>query len=172
MIAIAKPSFIVEIGVHQGIRAAMMVSEALKHNSEVLYVGYDVFDTKDTAFHEAAFNGKGIVGDADARANLREVKGSFTYQFVIGDTRETLHDTSVIADFVFIDGDHRVEVIQADYEAVKDSRVIVFDDYYTGGPDTEIVGCNKVVEQLNFTLVPQRDPVRGGGFTQLAVVQK
>lgn len=167
-----KPRSIVEIGVHRGARSAAMMAEAMRYG-EVVYVGYDVFDTKDRSFHEAAFNKKGIARERDAEAALLGVgvpKGAFS--FVVGDTSETLHGKNVCADFVFIDGDHRVEVIAGDYEAVKSSKVVVFDDYYTEGPDIDRVGCNKVLEGLDFELLPEKDAVSGGGYTQLAVVRK
>ena len=57
------------------------------------------------------------------------------------------------------------------YDAVKKSKVIVFYDYYTDGPDTSKVGCNQVVDALEFELLPIKDPVSGGGFTQLVVIR-
>ena len=57
------------------------------------------------------------------------------------------------ADFVWLDGDHRLESIRKDYEALKESKVIVFDDYYTNeehnGFHINEYGCNKIIEKFD-----------------------
>lgn len=175
-----KPKTIVEVGVAQGERAKVMVLRALQHRSDVHYVGYDVFETKNAAFHAAAFNKKKVAPVAECTRMMNDVTTAhpgFTFCFVIGDTRETLHGDRVMADLAFIDGDHRVEAIAGDYEALKGSRVVVLDDYYSaderGRPDTETVGCNRLVDRLNgaATILPAADPVRGGGRVQMVLVR-
>lgn len=156
-----QPKTIIEIGVHEGHRARRML-EVCKAS----YLGFDVFETKDPTFHVEAYNGKGIPSEQKARNLLKD----FDVEFIIGDTRETLHGKEFVADLVFIDGDHRVEVIKGDYEAVKGSKIVVFDDFYTGGPDITKVGCNLVVENLNYHLLPIKDPIIHGGYTQLCIV--
>jgi hypothetical protein len=43
-------------------------------------------------------------------------------------------------------------------------------DYYTGGIDTERMGCNKLLKGLKHEILPEKDPVRGGGFVQMVRV--
>lgn len=50
-----------------------------------------------------------------------------------GTTEETLWGKSFQADLVFIDGDHRLESITKDFESLKNSKLIVLDDYYING---------------------------------------
>ena len=47
---------------------------------------------------------------------------------------------------------------------------VFFDDYYTGGIDTKRMGCNRVVEALRHEVLPVKDPVKGGGWTQMVRV--
>ena len=82
----------------------------------------------------------------------------------------------------FIDGDHRVECIRADYEALKACPVGVFDDYYV--PDARGVtvdlakyGANAVVAELEHygakvEILPAADPCKHGGVIKLAVVRR
>ena len=162
IIAALKPKSIVEVGVHRGKRAAMLCLEALRHSSQVSYAGFDVFDT---------------LGDKFQAEALR-----FSYGFTVGDTRHTLHGKSVTADFAFIDGDHRVDAIRGDYEALKDCPVVVFDDYYRAGPngnlpDLSKYGANAVVDELiaqgkNVEILPTGDLCNHGAITYLAVVRR
>lgn len=176
-----NPSVIVEVGVHGAIRGARMV-EAGQGTS--LYIGYDVFETRDKDFQRSALNGKGVATEAVARQRLETVRRrrhGFAYRLVVGDTRETLHGTSVEADLVFIDGDHRVEAIEGDYRALMKSKVVVFDDYYRRDhsgrlPDLGRYGANRVVDGLaaegrRVEILPIADPTRDGGLSHLAVVR-
>jgi len=183
LVAQLKPRSIVEVGVHRGIRSQEMCLEALLHRPDVSYTGFDVFEHEDLEFHVAALNGKGICYEAQARAKLSAIAAAnlrFNYRLVVGDTRETLHSNPIKADFVFIDGDHRVEVIKGDYLALADSKCIVFDDYYTKGPKGELpdlsrLGANAVVDELRKTrkveILPMKDLCNHGAYTQLAVVR-
>ena len=176
-----KPKHIVEVGVHRGVRAALMMGEALRRSREVAYTGFDVFDTESPAFHEAALNGKGIVTQQEAASRLGLNTLRASVRFVVGDTRETLHKHPIAADFAFIDGDHRVEVIRGDAAAI-DAPVLVFDDYYKTGPggrcpDLTRYGANVVVEELaaagrRVEILPAGDLCKHGGIAHLAVVTR
>lgn len=106
----------------------------------------------------------------------------FSFELVIGDTRDTLHGKKVWADFAFIDGDHRVDAITGDYFALSDCDCIVFDDYYLPGPDGSIpdlehYGANQVVgglvgEVSKVEILPVGDVCKHGGVSHLAVVYK
>lgn len=182
-----RPRKIVEVGVHRAARAKLLCREALALSRAVHYVGYDVFETMDPSFHDAAMNGKGIPAEREARAALdaiaRENPGRFTYELRIGDTRQTLHGKLVHADLAWIDGDHRVEAILGDYLALRACPVIALDDYIeTGangeGPDLGQYGANEVVRriieagQARVTLLPARDLCRHGGYARIAVVER
>lgn len=174
-----KPRTIVEVGVHRGMRAALMARAALEHGP-VKYVGYDVFDTMGAEFQKAALNGKGEPTEAAARRRLDMVEGKFTYSFVIGDTRDTLHGHEVMADFAFIDGDHRVDAIAGDYAALASVPCVVLDDYYVADdqgniPDLTMYGANSIVDAAReagrrVEVLPAADGCNVGGKSHLAVV--
>lgn len=174
-----KPRVIVEVGVHKGIRARLMLKQALRHRSEVTYIGYDVFDTMGKKFQRQALNGKGMVAQVHAERLLETIKGA-THSFVVGDTRETLHGHIVDADFAFIDGDHRLEAIRGDFAALRNCRVVVFDDYFREGgtgpmPNIDVYGANRIIESLDpssVDILPISDDCRDGGVSHLAVVRK
>lgn len=173
-----KPRWIVEVGVARAERACAMIERALMHDAEVKYIGYDVFETKDAAFHAAAFNLKQVATRAEVATKLMAIQRrhrDFQFALRVGDTRDTLHGKAVVADLAFIDGDHRVEAIRGDYEALKGSSVVVLDDYYTaderGCPDIGRVGCNMLVDEICATLLPASDQVRDGGRVQMAVIR-
>jgi predicted O-methyltransferase YrrM len=166
----AKPQTIVEVGTHVGARAAMMCLQALQHGP-VHYIGYDLFDDATAETDAAEMNGKSRAPIDTARNRLTKIANGnpgFSYQLIKGNTRDTLHGHEVKADFVFIDGGHSVETIRGDYEAVKGSRVVVFDDYYTG-IDTDKFGCNSIVAGIPHRVLPAKDRVRGGGAVQMVV---
>lgn len=181
LIALFKPRTIVEIGTNRGDSAVAMCHEALKHRPEVHYRGYDVFDTKDHAFHQAAFNGKGAFSRAevhDRLASLQRHAASFSFELVEGDTNSTLHREAIRADFVFIDGDHRSDAIAKDYAAVADSEVVVFDDFYDPHSDVGSqligkIGCNRVVGELErVTILPLADEFPATGPIRMAVTTR
>lgn len=184
LVAQARPERIVEVGVHRGIRAAKMCRWAIdSHREPVTYTGFDVFDTVGEDFHAAALNGKGKPDREAAEDRLETVAGGgrLSWGFVVGDTRQTLHGTTVACDFAFIDGDHRVDAISGDAAAL-DCPLIVFDDYYLAGPngelpDLELYGANRVVDEyldagFSVELLPHRDRCDHGAYAVLAVVRR
>lgn len=173
----ARPRIIVEVGTHRAVRARLMIKRALRHRSEVRYIGYDVFETAGPEFHRAALNGKGVATAARAHRVLRNI--GVDYELIVGDTRKTLHGRMVAADFAFIDGDHRVDAIAGDFAALAACRMVVFDDYFRPGgtgtmPDLRCFGANAVVDALNpaqVDVLPIGDVCRDGGLSYLAVVR-
>jgi uncharacterized Rossmann fold enzyme len=115
-------------------------------------------------------NGKGA-GSIDAATQyLSEIDG-LTFEFIKGDTRKTLHGQDVRADFAFIDGGHSVETIRGDYEALKGSRMIALDDYYSGDYDPNTFGCNTLLENIPHEVLPEIEKTNHKGvFVQIAVV--
>lgn len=176
LIALYKPKTLVEIGTNAGERGLKMCEEALKHRRHVDYVGYDVFDSETDEFHTQAFNGKGFFARAGVEEKFAELgrhNTGFRFRLIEGRTDETLHNKPVRADFIFIDGDHRAEMIARDYQAVRQSKVTVFDDYY--GDDSPVdrtqIGCNSVVDRIKYSqILPIFDSFKHTGAIRMAVV--
>lgn len=183
LIAAIKPRTIAEVGVHRARRAVMLCRKALEYGP-VHYIGYDVFETKDAEFQADALNGKGIPLQAQARAELDALAAEFpgfSYELIVGDTRQTLQKNPTIVDFAFIDGDHRVEVIEGDYLALCGSRMVVLDDYYRASPkcalDLSKYGANTLVGDLignwhEAEILPVGDACNHGGIAHLVAVSK
>lgn len=172
-----KPETIVEIGVWNGVRAMEMATAALKYHPEVHYTGYDLFEEATAETDEFEFNKKAHNTIEVVRSRLvafASKNPGFTFDLVKGNTRETL--ATITVDFVYIDGGHSVDTIYSDYLGVEDSKVIVFDDYYSPDasgacPDLEKVGANKTVEFLGTyaRVLESTDVVTGGGIVHLAI---
>ena len=131
-----KPNTICEIGTHDGKSAVQFVDYCLKINPKLQYIGYDIFDSvrHDKQFHEKEINGKGAGSFKKAKSNLAHRQASnkkFKFQLHRGYTTDTLVKAEY--DFVYIDGGHSYETVKHDYNKVKNSTVIVFDDYQTSG---------------------------------------
>ena len=155
IIAEIKPRTIIEVGTNSGTRAELMIREASKHHSRVFYWGYDLFELATPDTDKAEMNGKtpavgGIVKD-------RLEKTGAEINVFPGNTRDTLHGKVAMADFAFVDGGHSVETIRGDYEALKNSRCIILDDYYTSGVDTTKWGCNSLVADIPHRVLPIED---------------
>lgn len=159
-----KPKTIVEIGTWTGKTAISMITRALKYN-DVHYIGYDLFEEASDNTDYEEFNVKKheffktVVEKFD---RLKSYESGFTYELYKGNTRKILKEHNV--DFVFIDGGHSVETIRNDYEKVKGSKVIVFDDYYLPDEEGNIVdiskyGANKIVDKLNRVEIVEQDNI-------------
>ncbi len=175
LIAKHKPKTILEVGTHKGIRAIRMCEEACRHGGHVHYLGFDVFDTMDEGFHTLVGNGKGAAAEQVVRKKLDGLKkkyDKFTYTLEVGDTQDTLHGCDLAYDFVFIDGDHRLEMIIRDYEAVKNSKLVVFDDYYTKSKEFDIAkyGCNGLIDKAKGKILPKKDNIDDRFTIQLAMI--
>jgi hypothetical protein len=172
MVRFARPETIIEVGTHSGKRAFLICAEAVKHRERVHYVGYDLFDLATDEINGREFNGKRRADEAAARERLDQIVKAcpgFSYHLVKGNTRDTLHGSTHCADFVFIDGGHSVETIRGDFDALKTSRVIALDDYYSGRIDTSKAGCNQILMGVPHVVLPHMD--RGPpGAVQIAAV--
>lgn len=179
IVSFCRPKTIIEIGTHKADRAVLMCREALKHHEEVHYLGYDLFEDATEETNKREMNGKGAGSLATSQRRLDDLKAEFpkfTFELVKGDTSKTLHGTDQWADFVFIDGGHSIETIRGDYEAVKGSRVIAFDDYYTSNSSEEYLeltsrfGCNQILADIPHEVLPREDRIKGGHGVQIAVI--
>lgn len=149
---LVNPKTFIEIGVAAGDNAVHL----LKNNNIERYDGYDVFDYSDKEFHKRAGNGKECLSENEIYTKLSKYCENVILHK--GMTSDTLWGKDICADMVWIDGDHRIEAIKKDFESVKRSKVIVFDDYYiTGehaGYTTDKYGCNHIVDPLDILITP------------------
>jgi len=128
------PLNICEIGTHNATSAIQFIDIIIplvpaKH--KLHYTGYDLFDDADDKLTEYEHNGKGPGSYKRAKHNLNhritKYKKKFSYTLVRGNTFETLTEQEF--DFVYIDGGHSYKTVMHDYDKVKNSKIIVFDDY-------------------------------------------
>lgn len=178
LIRIFRPRSIVEIGTFNGHNAICMLQAAHEYCEIPQYIGYDLFEDASAETDAAEFNVKQHHSRESVLAAIKVACPWADVNLIKGNTRQTL--TSVTADFAFIDGGHSIETIRHDYEALKHSGVIVFDDYYRVDgagqlPDITKWGCNYVVKDIPHAVIEADDMVRlvkGGpqsGWNGLAV---
>jgi predicted O-methyltransferase YrrM len=144
-----KPKTICEIGTNKGKRAFQMINAASEFNENIVYDGYDLFEESP----ETESNGKGF----DSVDNVRSKIVSSTWRkatinLTKGDTKKVFTEPKKY-DFVWLDGGHNIDTVEHDYNMVKESKVVVFDDYYMPDEngkilDIENVGCNKLIDKL------------------------
>lgn len=139
-----QPKKICEIGTHNAKTAVQMCEYLLSKGIDVRYTGYDMFDLADTLeFHKMEHNGKGAGSLGRAKRMLEHVKKkypNFKYTLIQGNTHDTLIESQKF-DFAFIDGGHSYETVKHDYEMLKETPVIIFDDY-------QIAGVKQFVDEL------------------------
>lgn len=140
----------------------------------VSYIGFDLFEDATPETNKQELNGKKTASMESVFSFIRESCPGAAVDLVKGNTRQTLYP--ITADFTFIDGGHSVETIRNDYDKLKSSRVIVFDDYYlpdSSGemPDIESYGCNLVVDGKPHVVLESDDRISGmGGRIGMAVL--
>jgi len=175
LIDLFKPKSIVEIGTWSGDNAIRMIQAAQRHNPNIEYTGYDLFEeaTSETdalEFNVKPHNSRDVIAD-----KIQQYCPQATVKLIKGNTRETLKAHPPMGDFCYIDGGHSLDTIANDYQLTSHIPIIVFDDYYIADaqgicPDLNIVGCNKLVSGLTgCAVLPDADPIKGGGLTQLVV---
>ena len=163
-----KPKSILEVGTYKGYRAIDMSARAIQYNS-VHYYGYDLFEDITPKMQVAEFSHDDWGIESEVRKELSQFrldcllnnKNTFNYTLIRGNTRETLVNCDPV-DFVWLDGGHAIETIISDYNNVKESKCIVFDDYWeyisNFSPD-DIVGCNSLIDQLDAEIIMTADPL-------------
>lgn len=161
-----QPKAILEVGTWNGERALQMLNIA----PDAVYYGFDLFEDATPETDAEELNVKAHHYIERVAMKLGERAHLFK-----GNTRETLKAFNEPVDFVWLDGGHSVETIRSDWENVK--RVLTpdawvfLDDYYTGPEiDTSRFGCNQLVADLKHEVLPERDPVSGGGWVQMVRV--
>ena len=175
ILGVERPRRILEIGTWNGDRAIAMCKAAKTNH----YYGFDLFEEASDQSDRDEFNVK-----RHFRVDLVEEKllEAGLMPFLIkGNTRETLPEyiekNGEIADFAFIDGGHSVETIWSDLEwvkkALKPGSLILMDDFYLNMKDEFLdkFGANRVLESMEYQLLPQADPVTGGGEVVIAYLR-
>lgn len=120
-----------EIGTHKGNTAVQMILHLLQKDNEVMYHGYDVFDyaRNNLKFNRQEYNGKGGASKQFVIRKLDKIKkdyNNFDYFLYEGFTTDTL--IKFTYDFVYLDGGHSYDTVKHDYNKIKQSRLVVFDD--------------------------------------------
>ena len=108
-----------------------MVLRALQHHPNVEFYGFDLFESATTETDAKEINGKGHGSYKKAHARLSAIQQEypdFAFTLYRGFTTETF-TTPIRADLAYIDGGHSTETVLHDLSMVRDSTVIVFDDY-------------------------------------------
>jgi len=129
-----NPTFIGELGTHNGDSAVQFCKCALEYSKKekIKYAGYDMFEDADLdpAFARKERNAKGAGLYYTAKRKLDRLKNSyaprFNYKLYKGMTSATLENIKF--DFVYIDAGHSYDSVVHDWNKVKESKLIVFDD--------------------------------------------
>jgi hypothetical protein len=175
VIDLIKPQSIVEIGTWSGDNAVRMIRQASQYHPSITYTGYDLFEDATAETDAEEFNVKRHNQMAYVKEKILDNCPNVKVELIKGNTRQTLLTNPPKGDFAYIDGGHSLETIGKDYAACRHIPVILFDDYYAEDsayqcPDTNVVGCNRLVSQLQGCIVlPDADPVKGGGLTKLVL---
>ena len=161
-----QPKAILEIGTWNGERARQFLNLV----PDARYYGFDLFEEGTVETDREEMN---VKPHHYLERVMMKLEG-WDVQLFKGNTRETLANFNEKVDFVWLDGGHSVETVRSDWENVKrcltDDAVVFFDDFYEGGIDTTRFGCNEIVKDLPHEVLPDADPVMGGGRVRIVRV--
>lgn len=147
------PQKICEIGTHNGQSAIQFIDYLFPKVRRLHYTGFDLFEDADQYITELEHNGKGPGSYSLALEHLNRRKTKFgkrfSFELIKGNTKETL-TVPQIFDFVYIDGGHSYDTVIHDYSMVKDSAVIVFDDYQISEVAMAINDIKKNISDYEF----------------------
>lgn len=126
---------ICEIGTHRGKTAEQLCLYTIENfKGKFTYTGYDAFELATPDSDNDEINGKGPGNYKYANHLLRRVSNlasnvdkKFKYKLIQGWTEHTLEER--IFDLVYVDGGHSYETVKHDHQKIKNSKVVVFDDY-------------------------------------------
>lgn len=126
-----KISTVGEIGTHKGNTSLQLIKYLSSKVDFLTFYGYDIFDDaiNNLSFNRKEFNGKGGASYEYVSTRLENLKkqiDNFEFHLLKGLTTDTLKKQSF--DFVYIDGGHSYDTVKHDYQKVKESKLIVFDD--------------------------------------------
>lgn len=135
-----KPRSFCEIGCHEGLTARWLCHKILEYYPRLSYTGYDAFEEVDKVEH----NGKSIPAEQKIYNKLDWLKRRykfFTYEIIKGLTQHTLVQPRRFG-IVYIDGGHSYQTVTHDYQMVKESKIIIFDDY-------NLTGVKQAVDEID-----------------------
>ena len=140
----AKCKFIGEIGTHKGGTAQQLIYLLAPRVDKLVYWGYDIFDgdNPNLELRKIERNGKSQPTYTQAEYAFNKISKripNLEYKLHVGFTTDTLKPTKF--DFVWIDGGHSYDTVKHDYNMVKDSKLMIFDD-------VKIPGVHKFVHEL------------------------
>jgi hypothetical protein len=156
-----KPKTFCEIGCHEGLTLKSLTPTTKDLGYKIEYIGYDAFELairptfeypKNPITNEMEHNGKEsasydvIKERCDKYVNNQLLE---SYNLIKGWTHDTLIGPLTF-DMVYIDGGHSYSTVKWDYEQVKDSKVIIFDDTYP----VKFPGVAKFIEELKTSGTP------------------
>lgn len=145
------PQTICEIGTHNGSSAIQFIDYLFPKVHRLHYTGYDLFDLANSSTDSDEHNGKGPgnfkLADKALEKRREKFGKRFSYELIKGYTKDTL-TTPKTFDFVYIDGGHSYDTVMHDYTMVRDSNVIVFDDY-------QISGVRQAIDEIKDTLIKE-----------------
>jgi predicted O-methyltransferase YrrM len=187
---------ILEVGTWNGYRAIQMIRAAASPTQEVQYYGFDMFEGMNDKISKKEFNVKKPHSMAEVEKELKKGLSGIRASWLLfkGDTRATLPAAvSKIGpetiDLAWIDGGHSVETVQSDWAScaklLRKEGVALFDDHYSGMTVEALskFGCNQLFKSLqqgresagrmikSAALLPDADPVKGGGKVRIARVE-
>lgn len=156
----AECNFIGEIGTHKGGTAKQLIELLAPRVKALTYYGYDVFDADDPdkELHTRERNGKSPARISAAKQTLERYKRRYSnvkYKLFKGYTTDTLIKP-IMFDFVYIDGGHSYETVKHDYSMVKDSKIIVFDDFKTRGVNRCVTELKEQGINVEIVLTPSK----------------
>jgi predicted O-methyltransferase YrrM len=189
---------LVEVGTWNGLRAIELARAALRRNAAVTYHGFDLFEELTDEQLEAELS-KRPPPRAEVEDRLRAFqekvarrgrllqsrRRSFDFHLHPGDTHESLpafreRSSGFEADFVFIDGGHKIETIENDWAhthpLISKRGAVFLDDYYGNQELAKEFGCNSLLERLRgdpswqVELLPESDEIPDIGPIQIAKV--
>jgi len=160
-----KPVTIAEIGTWNAIHASKMITTARKHNPNIKYYGFDLFEDMTDKVKAKEIHAKKNVTKSMAETKLKSINAD--YELICGNTMDTLPEfvtrmksADLTLDFVFIDGGHSLETIKSDWywisQLMNAKSVIILDDYYVGDMSK---GCCHLISNLDHYTVELLDPV-------------
>lgn len=190
---------IVEIGTWNGRRAQELVDAGLHRNGALTYHGFDLFEALTDEELEAELSKRPPSRD-EVERRLRRFRRRIALTTAVmpwrrrrlefalhqGYTRDTLPafrqaNPDFRAEFIFIDGGHRIETIASDWEhcsqLVAGDGAIFLDDFYGTAELTERFGCNTLIERLrddpawDVAVLPETDTFEQLGTVQIARVR-
>jgi hypothetical protein len=150
-----RPKHFCEIGCHEGLTLKSLTYLIKELDYKIEYIGYDAFELADRPTFEYPQNP--ITGEMEHNGKEsasyqkiidrcdKYVKNELLESFTI--VKGWTHDTLIgplVFDMVYIDGGHSYSTVKWDYEQVKDSKVIIFDDTYP----VKFPGVAKFIDEL------------------------